>query len=63
MKKYEFRQALHVDNAIDVLRISACDTVVSVCEEREPVFIHGRNGLKLLNPGRFDSKAIGGQAI
>ena len=49
-----FRQALHVDNAIDMLRISACDTVVTVCEEREPVFVHGQNGLKLLNPGRFD---------
>jgi len=49
-----FRQALHVDNAIDVLRISACDTVASVCEEREPVFVHGKKGLKLLNPGRFN---------
>jgi CMP-N-acetylneuraminic acid synthetase len=49
-----FRQASHVDNVIDVLRISACDTVVTVCEEREPVFIHGKKGLKLLNPGRFD---------
>jgi CMP-N-acetylneuraminic acid synthetase len=49
-----FRTSLHVDNAIDMLRISACDTVVSVCEEREPVFVHGRNGLKLHNPGRFN---------
>lgn len=49
-----FRQSVHVDNAIDMLRITTCDSVVSVCEEREPVFVHGRNGLKLLNSGRFD---------
>lgn len=48
------RQALHVDKAIDTLRITACDSVVSVCEEREPIFSPGRDGLELLNPGRFD---------
>jgi CMP-N-acetylneuraminic acid synthetase len=48
------RRAVHVDKAIDVLRITACDSVVSVCEEREPVFSPGRDGLQLLNPGRFD---------
>lgn len=49
------RQAGHVDSAVDMLRINACDSVVSVCEEREPMFVQGRNGLKLLNPGRFDN--------
>ena len=49
-----FRKAQHVDSAIDILRISACDTLVSVCEEREPAFVYGKNGLKLLNPGRFN---------
>lgn len=49
-----FRTPQHIDNAIDMLRISTCDTVVSVCEEREPVFVHGKNGLKLHNPGRFN---------
>lgn len=48
------RQALHVDKALDALRINHCDSVVSVCEEREPVFRHGREGLEVLNPGRFD---------
>lgn len=49
-----FRTHQHVDNCINVLRISACDTVVSVCEERDPVFIYSREGLKLHNPGRFN---------
>ena len=49
-----FRRAIHVDNAIDLLRINTCDSVVTVCEEREPIFIHGKKGLKLLNPGRFE---------
>ncbi len=49
------RQAKHVDNAVDILRVNACDSVVSVFEEREPIFVYGRNGLELLNPGRFDN--------
>jgi CMP-N-acetylneuraminic acid synthetase len=48
------RRAVDVDKAIDSLRIHVCDSVVSVCEEVEPVFVHGREGLNLLNPGRFD---------
>jgi glycosyltransferase involved in cell wall biosynthesis len=48
------RRAIDVDKAIDSLRIHSCDSVVSVCEEVEPVFAHGREGLQLLNPGRFD---------
>lgn len=48
------RRAMHVDKTIDVLRITTSDSVVSVCEEREPMFAHGRTGLQLLNPGRFD---------
>lgn len=49
-----FRRAEHIDKAINVLVVQACDSVVSVREEREPMFVHGRNGLRLLNPGRFD---------
>jgi glycosyltransferase involved in cell wall biosynthesis len=48
------RKPEHVDNAIDVLRINTCDSVVSVIKEREPLFVHDRKGLKLLNSGRFD---------
>jgi glycosyltransferase involved in cell wall biosynthesis len=51
------RRAIHVDKAVDILRIHTCDSVVSVCEEVEPVFTHGRDGLQLLNPGRFDGLA------
>jgi CMP-N-acetylneuraminic acid synthetase len=51
------RRAVDVDKAVDTLRIHACDSVVSVCEEVEPVFTHGRDGLRLLNPGRFDGLA------
>jgi glycosyltransferase involved in cell wall biosynthesis len=48
------RRAIHVEKALDTLRITACDSVVSVCEEREPIFSHGQYGLELLNPGRFE---------
>lgn len=47
------RRSDHIDKALNVLRITECDSVVSVQEEREPVFSHGNAGLKLLNPGRF----------
>jgi CMP-N-acetylneuraminic acid synthetase len=48
-----FRREGHIDKAIDVLLTQNCDSVVSVCEEREPIFTHGIDGLNLLNPGRF----------
>lgn len=47
------RRPEHIDKAINVLRITESDSVVSVQEEREPMFGHGEMGLKLLNPGRF----------
>lgn len=48
-----YRQAVHVDKAINVLHVQSCDSVVSVIEEREPMFSHGQDGLNLINPGRF----------
>lgn len=51
------RRAEHVEKAINVLRITESDSVVSVKEEREPIFSHGSNGLDLLNPGRFQDLA------
>jgi len=33
------------------------NSVVSVQEEREPIFSHGPDGLNLLNPGRFQDLA------
>jgi CMP-N-acetylneuraminic acid synthetase len=51
------RRAAHIDKAINVLRITDSDSVVSVKEEREPIFSHGPNGLQLINPGRFQDLA------
>lgn len=51
------RRAEHVEKAINVLRITESDSVVSVQEEREPIFSHGPDGLNLLNPGRFQDLA------
>lgn len=48
------RRNTHIDNAINLLRINESDSVVSVQEEREPMFRLGNTGLALLNPGRFD---------
>lgn len=48
-----YRKAIHVDMAINVLHVQSCDSVVSVLEEREPMFTHGQQGLNLINPGRF----------
>ena len=47
------RQAKHIDDAINVLRLTGSDSVVSVEEEREPMFSLGKSGLSMLNPGRF----------
>ncbi len=43
----------HIDNALNILRITESDSVVSVQEEREPMFNYGRNGLEIINRGRF----------
>ncbi len=51
------RRAAHVDKAINLLRITECDSVISVQEEREPLFSHGVKGLDLINPGRFHDLA------
>ncbi len=47
------RRAEHIDKALNNLLISNSDSVVSVQEEREPMFNHGESGLNLINPGRF----------
>jgi glycosyltransferase involved in cell wall biosynthesis len=47
------RSSKHIDNALSVMRINESDSVVSVLEEREPMFVNSENGLKLFNPGRF----------
>lgn len=52
------RLPAHVDSAIDILRTTMSDSVVSVTQELEPMFCHGKDGLTLLNPGRFDGLAF-----
>ncbi len=47
------RRAKHIDQAINNLIISESDSVVSVQEEREPMFNYKESGLNLINPGRF----------
>ena len=49
------RQPSHVETALNVLRLTKSDTVVSVQQEREPIFNYGAEGLELLNPGRFQN--------
>ena len=49
------RRSNHIDEAISVLRINESDSVVSVQEEREPMFKHGVDGLELINSGRFQN--------
>ena len=38
---------------INIIRITESDSIVSVLEEREPMFNYSQNGLTLINPGRF----------
>jgi len=52
-----YRQASHINEAFDALRVTESDTIVSVKEERDPMFIYGEKGLELINPGRFDDLA------
>lgn len=47
------RKSVHVDKAINILRVTNSDTVFSVQEERDPIFSYEPTGMKLLNPGRF----------
>lgn len=47
------RRTEHIDKALNVIRITESDTVVSVQEEREPMFTYSGNGLELFNAGRF----------
>lgn len=48
------RTAEHISSAINTIILTNADSVVSVTQEREPMFAHGTDGLELLNPGRFD---------
>jgi CMP-N-acetylneuraminic acid synthetase len=45
------RRASHIREAVDTLLAYDCDSVVSVYEDLELHFTHGRHGLEPLNPG------------
>ncbi len=48
------RSAETIKNAHNVLMVTNSDTVVSVIEEREPIFGQSEHGLTLLSTGKFD---------
>lgn len=48
------RTSEHITKAINILTITESDSVVSVQEEREPIFKQGEDGVELLNPGKLD---------
>lgn len=47
------RTGSHVDDAVNVLRLTRQDSIVSVVEERDLIFKHVDDGLSVLNPGRI----------
>ena len=49
------RTSAEITNVIDTLLVTGVDTVVSVAEERDPVFIHSQDGLRIIGNGRFDN--------
>jgi len=57
------RRAEHIEKALNIIRLTESDSVVSVQEEREPMFHHGKSGLDLLNPGRLRDLAYDRERI
>lgn len=57
------RKDTHIDKAINMLKISNSDSVVSVFEERDPTFKYSDAGLELINPGRFRSLAYDNERL
>ena len=57
------RKDIHIDKAINMLKISNSDSVVSVFEERDPTFKYNETGLELINPGRFRSLAYDNERL
>ena len=51
------RRGDHLDDAINTMRVTESDTVVSILPQSEPLFTHCADGLKLLNPGRLQDLA------
>jgi hypothetical protein len=57
------RTSTTIAHAIDTLLVTESDTVVSVVEERDPVFVHSEAGLRLVGNGRFDDLFHRGEQV
>ena len=45
----------HLSKAIDLIRITETDTILSVIEERNPIVKYDNNGISLIGKGKFDN--------
>jgi hypothetical protein len=57
------RRPEHIREAIDTLIAYDCDSVVSVYEDREVHFMHGRHGLELFNRGMLQHLQLEREAL
>lgn len=57
------RQPGHIREAIDTLIAYDCDSVVSVYEDWELHFVHGRHGLEAFNPGMLQQLQLEREAL
>ena len=46
---------VHLSKAIDLIRITETDTILSVIEERNPIVKYDDNGISLIGKGKFDN--------
>lgn len=53
-----FREDHHISTAVNTLTVTNSDSVVSVVEEVEPLFVNSADGLSLFNKGRFRDLAF-----
>jgi glycosyltransferase involved in cell wall biosynthesis len=51
----KFREVEHINRAMYLIDSLNYDSLVSVVEERSPVFQMGKGSLEILNPGRFNN--------
>lgn len=51
----KFREVEHITRAMNLIDNFNYDSLVSVVEERSPVFQIGKGSLEILNPGRFNN--------
>ena len=51
----KFREVDHIKRAMSLIDTFNYDSLVSVIEERSPLFQIGKGSLEILNPGRFNN--------